>query len=714
MTTERSNQPTQKRSLTMAFAVKIWPDLETADMSDQRRGLGVILSAVYGWLIFGVTFFWLISDTRLLDLRNHWVLIAIFIPLRIIAGQLDLTSLLLNDVSHSRGSAARFITWSAALIIGPIALWLDVIAILVAAIISWSKKQYIDSSNQARYWEFASQLPTISVRDTFPALVALALLYPPETLASITQGQFLLTGGGLYATLLKIGLTVLLMVPLHLLDIVLINQPTGFLSGLLITLRSLRFGFGALISLGFPDLLGLLAVGFYSIDNYWTFIFVLTVFTFFALFVHYLNLRGLQSRSRLEKKEKLENLNQALFSEGPDDRDFPTVLSHHLPMLFPDCRLEITLIGSDVLFIDDVDQPLLDLDMFDRLGNSGRSYVEVQFHSENNLIGNGLIVPINGRENQQLIGAIALVPGQSANGLNEVLPTLFSLSSLLASYLHQIDLFENALTSQAEAFHEEIFAQAYEAEMTIAYQQVSQELALAGQIQNSFLPDSVPDIPGWQITVTLEPAHETSGDYYDFIALPDGLFGLLIADVTDKGIGASLYMALSRTLIRTFALEFFREPAKVLEAANRRILQDSKSDLFVTVCYLVLDPVEGQIVYCNAGHNPPFLWSRQGSNEPLRFKRTALPLGLFEAEEWQHDTIHINPGDILALYTDGVTEAQDEDGHFFGEDRLKKVIDENLDKSALIIEDKILSALSNFTGDAPQSDDLTLMIIRRE
>ncbi len=139
MATEKSDQSTPKRGRTLALALKVWPDLEMASISDQRRGLGVILSAAYGWLIFGVTLLWLISETRLLDLRLNWGLVAIFIPLRLIAGQLDLTSLLFNDAAHSKGSAARFITWSAALIIGPIALWLDVMAILADAIISWPK-----------------------------------------------------------------------------------------------------------------------------------------------------------------------------------------------------------------------------------------------------------------------------------------------------------------------------------------------------------------------------------------------------------------------------------------------------------------------------------------------------------------------------------------------------------------------------------------------
>jgi len=242
------------------------------------------------------------------------------------------------------------------------------------------------------------------------------------------------------------------------------------------------------------------------------------------------------------------------------------------------------------------------------------------------------------------------------------------------------------------------------------------ELALAGEIQASFLPSEQPEIPGWQLTATLIPARETSGDFYDLIPLPDGRWGVVIADVTDKGTGAALYMALSRTLIRTYAVAYDTQPALALSAAHRRILEDTNTKQFVTVFYGILDPTTGTLTYCNAGHNPPYLFCANDADGTQELDNTGPPLGLrmFKHITWEQRVAQLAPGDVLVLYSDGVTEAQNKQEEFFDEERLLEVGEANLGRSSQQIQDTILAEVDRFVGDAPQVDDITLMVLSRQ
>jgi PAS domain S-box-containing protein len=248
----------------------------------------------------------------------------------------------------------------------------------------------------------------------------------------------------------------------------------------------------------------------------------------------------------------------------------------------------------------------------------------------------------------------------------------------------------------------------------VAHQRVEQELALAGQMQASFLPEELPDIPGWQLVATLEPARQTSGDFYDLIPLPEGRWGVLIADVADKGTGAALYMAVCRTLIRSFAAEYDVQPERAFNAANRRILTETHADLFVTAFYGVLDPANGTLTYCNAGHNPPFLFSAPEGDIVRALGRTGLPLGAFKNMDWERRTVEFAPGDVLMLYTDGITDAENALGTFFGQEKLLEVVQANLARSAQGIQQALMTAVHAFVGSAPQFDDIALMVLIRD
>ena len=246
-----------------------------------------------------------------------------------------------------------------------------------------------------------------------------------------------------------------------------------------------------------------------------------------------------------------------------------------------------------------------------------------------------------------------------------------------------------------------------------ANKKMERELALAGEVQASFLPGELPDIPGWQLSVTLKPSRETSGDFYDVNLLPDGRLGILIADVVDKGAGAALFMALSWTLIRTYATEFPTQPELVLNAVNCRILEDTAPSQFVTVFYGVLDLLTGSLMYSNAGHWPAYLIGPQTDSAVQALPRTGLPIGIVKNATWERAVAQLAPGDVLVLYTDGITEARNSQGAFFDEDGLLESVQANLGRSAQAMKDAVIADVEEFVGDAPQADDVALMVVVR-
>ncbi len=243
--------------------------------------------------------------------------------------------------------------------------------------------------------------------------------------------------------------------------------------------------------------------------------------------------------------------------------------------------------------------------------------------------------------------------------------------------------------------------------------QMEQELELAWQVQSGFLPDAPLDIPDWEIAANLRQSRQTSGDFYDLIPFEKGQYGILVADVADKGMAAALYMVLSRTLIRTYSIQHPKHPERVLSAANRRLLSDIKTGHFVTVFYGILDPSKGLLKYCNAGHNPPFHVKGVDEPEVQTLKKTGMALGVLEEETWKHEQIRIDPHDMLVIYSDGVIDARDLNGVPFGVDALVRELKTNHGLPAQEVQDALLGKLSEYVGDAQPFDDITLITITR-
>lgn len=245
---------------------------------------------------------------------------------------------------------------------------------------------------------------------------------------------------------------------------------------------------------------------------------------------------------------------------------------------------------------------------------------------------------------------------------------------------------------------------------TAEKERLVKELEIAKGIQQSFLPDKEPEIPGVDIAASNIPAKEVGGDFYDFIPIANDQWGLTIADVSGKGVPAALFMALSRTLVRasTAGNPNIRDG---IEKANDLICQDAKTGMFVTLFYAILDSKRKRLKYVNAGHNPPLLL-RQPSGGTILLKADGIALGVMDGIKLEEAEVQLEKGDVLTLFTDGVTEAINDKEEQFGQDRLLRIVQENRVLPAREIVGRVQEAVAAFSGGQPQFDDITLMIIK--
>jgi serine phosphatase RsbU (regulator of sigma subunit)/putative methionine-R-sulfoxide reductase with GAF domain len=242
-------------------------------------------------------------------------------------------------------------------------------------------------------------------------------------------------------------------------------------------------------------------------------------------------------------------------------------------------------------------------------------------------------------------------------------------------------------------------------------QRLEREFQLAREIQQTFLPDQIPETPGWEIDVRWETARQVGGDFYDYFLLPDGQLGFVIADVSDKGLAASLYMTVTRTLIRSTALEY-NSPARTLERVNELLLINSQDGMFVTTFYGILSLEDGQLVYTIAGHNPPLVIHHQ-TREVIAMQKGGIALGAMPDIHLGQQKTTLNPGDCLVLYTDGVSEAFNLKDQMYGEGRLQRVLQTTVGKRASEVLEILEADLIEFRDGAPLSDDTTILAICR-
>jgi sigma-B regulation protein RsbU (phosphoserine phosphatase) len=244
--------------------------------------------------------------------------------------------------------------------------------------------------------------------------------------------------------------------------------------------------------------------------------------------------------------------------------------------------------------------------------------------------------------------------------------------------------------------------------------ELNKELEIAGYIQMRLIPDLPPEVAGYDIAALTVPNSEVSGDYYDFISIDEDHLGIGIADVSGKGIGASILMANTHGLLHAYALTE-TEAMNVISRANNALYGYTEADKFVTMFYGVLDRKTGTLTYTNAGHNPPFVY-RHDDTEPEALEAGGIVLGIIKNASYSEGKTQLAKGDVIVFYSDGVTEAQDAKGEMFGEQRLhdtvQKYIRENANSiNAQFLLNWIYDVVQKFTSDVPLADDLTIVVL---
>ncbi len=235
------------------------------------------------------------------------------------------------------------------------------------------------------------------------------------------------------------------------------------------------------------------------------------------------------------------------------------------------------------------------------------------------------------------------------------------------------------------------------------------ELTVASQMQQSILPTEFPASDHCEIFANMEPAREVGGDFFDVFPLPGGQIGLAIADVSDKGVPAALFMMSSRTLLKGSAIGAMA-PGAVLKEVNNLLTEENEAAMFVTTFYAVYTPETGQVAYANGGHNPPLVVHPDGSSTLLP-GTDGVALGVFPGIDFDQSASGLSSGDLLVLYTDGVTEAMNAEGEEFGMDRLQGVFSESRPETPEAANRAVFKAVHDFAGETPQSDDITCVTV---
>jgi len=242
------------------------------------------------------------------------------------------------------------------------------------------------------------------------------------------------------------------------------------------------------------------------------------------------------------------------------------------------------------------------------------------------------------------------------------------------------------------------------------------DLAVAGEIQQAILPRVFPPFPEFEdildVAASMTPAKDVGGDFYDFFRIDEDRIGFVMADVSGKGVPAAIFMAVSRTLIRAIGMQG-NPPEDTITRANDLLCKESVNCMFVTVFYAIYNTKTGEVVYCNAGHNSPYLIHANGQVEALPTSTNCM-IGAIEGLSFNAGSLQMEKGDMLVMYTDGVNEAVNNSFEEFGDPRLEEALNQLSGKTCSETVECLLSSVKTFVDGAPQSDDITILSFKRK
>jgi serine phosphatase RsbU (regulator of sigma subunit) len=675
------------------LAKKLRPDLENISGQQRLSATADVLTLLYTLPMVIIGLVWLVHLSDWESIRRQWSLYLLLGVILYIFNRLRfffITEIRAGGYANSDGAMDGIAVWAALLLLGPTALWLKVIWNTVILYSSLRRERTLQA-----YWSRSRMFTADMASDLLVTLVALTVygwvggVIPiqdysvssilPALLAIAIQyaGTFFIYSG--YITYIIWALRQTLHTP---------------------TRPAISFFITALTLPVLADPFGILVAGIYAREGLMAFFFIIFGLLLTAVLARRLSQAAEYSRQQSRQIEQLEKLGRDILASSPDGSELSDVLKKNVSSMFSSRRMLIWTVSNGLL-LQEPEGTSIDWELaWQWLKQKNEAYysgpgMPPPWSQSIVYLGPIILCPIMDVETGNTIGEV-LIELQSltipwdARAVRRQLPAVQSLAAQVASAIHQSHVYAD----------------------NIAMQKTLQELSLAHSIQASFLPASIPVIPGWQLAATLEPARQISGDFYDFIHLPENRLGILIADVADKGLGSALYMALSSTLIRTFASQYYRDPALVLKTANQQILRNARANLFVTVFFGVLDPDSGVLRYVNAGHNPPYLCGQGNGLQTL--SNTGMPLGIDEDNEWGQAEILISPGEILLMYTDGLTDAQNSAGEFIDRKIILSALQQNLGKNVYDVQKSLLDKVHHFVGEAARFDDLTLVILGRE